>query len=272
MTIKLITIDVDGTLVNSKSELTQHTIDILKKAIDRGVKIVIASGRPTAGTKNFFQALGIDNLENQYAINYNGAIVANTKGDVITEDTLTFDDYKKIAKLADELNIPYQIETADYIITPFAKIPKYTVFEANLVNMPVWHLPIENTPTDSDIAKVMFIDEPEKIEKTLPLIPATFKQEFNVMKSAPVFIEFIKKTVSKGLALQQLAEKLKIDISQTMAIGDQGNDLSMLEKAGVSVAMGNAIPELKQIADFVTKTNDEDGVAYAIEKFILNDN
>ncbi len=116
----------------------------------------------------------------------------------------------------------------------------------------------------------MFIDEPEIISRVKKELPAWVYDRFNVVPSSPVYIEFIDKKVSKGNAVRTLAEKLGIDISQVMAIGDQGNDLSMIEAAGVGVAMGNGIDDLKSIAQFVTKSNDEDGVAYAVEKFLLN--
>ncbi|MFM1534318.1 HAD hydrolase family protein, partial [Helcococcus ovis] len=97
-----------------------------------------------------------------------------------------------------------------------------------------------------------------------------FKYDFEFVYSEPFYFEAMPKNVSKGETLVEVAEKLGYNISDTVSFGDQGNDFTMIKLAGTGVAMGNSIDELKEIADFVTKTNDEDGVAEYIEKYILN--
>ncbi|MDR0898989.1 MAG: Cof-type HAD-IIB family hydrolase [Lactobacillaceae bacterium] len=270
MTIKLITIDVDGTLNNSQGKVSDHTVEVLKKAIAKGAKIVIASGRPLDGTKHFYEMLGIDNSDDQFAINYNGAMAMTTSGKILIEETLKVEDYLEIANFADSNDVKHQIETATDIITPFVHIPKYSVYESALTNAPIWYRPLADLESSLPVAKVMLIDEKDKIDTTLSQMPQKFLDKYNVVRSSEFFIEFIKKTVSKGNALKRLAEGLGLSLDETMSIGDQGNDLSMIEAAGTGVAMGNAVDEVKAAAQFVTKTNDEDGVAFAIEKFVLD--
>lgn len=270
MTIKLVTIDVDGTLINSQGEVSAHTQEVIKKAIGNGVKIVIASGRPLPGTKKFFDMFGIDNSDDQYAINYNGAMAMTTSGKIIIRETLTLDDYKVIAKFADENGIQHQFETDKNIIVTNPLIPKFAVFEATLTSAQIWYRPMSDLEESLPVAKIMLIDEEGSINDVWNKIPDSFKEKYNIVRSHANFIEFVKKGVSKGNALKHLSEKLNIPIEETMSIGDQGNDLSMIEAAGIGVAMGNAVEEVKQAADFVTSNNDEDGVAKAIEKFVLN--
>lgn len=120
------------------------------------------------------------------------------------------------------------------------------------------------------LLKVMMIDEPAVLDQAIARIPAEVKEKYTVLKSAPYFLEILDKSVTKGTGVKSLADALNIKPEEVMAIGDQENDIAMLEYAGMGVAMDNAIPSVKEVANFVTKTNLEDGVAYAIEKFVLN--
>ncbi|MCV3296905.1 MAG: sugar-phosphatase [Oenococcus sp.] len=270
MTIKLVAIDVDATLLNSRNELTKHTIDVLEEAIKQGVKPVITSGRPLPGTEPYYAKLGIANRDDQYAINYNGATIRTTSGKMIAQTPVSIQDYRDIYKLAGEIGVKVHAETADYIYTPYLSAPKYTKYESKLTNCQVRHVRMQDLKESDVLAKIMFIDEPEIIERVKKELPQWVYDRFTVVPSSPIFLEFIHKGISKGSAVKTLAEKLNIDISDVMAIGDQGNDISMIEAAGVGVAMANAIDEAKEKAQFITKSNDEDGVAFAIEKFVLN--
>jgi len=120
------------------------------------------------------------------------------------------------------------------------------------------------------IIKVMFIDEPEILSAAIKKIPQEFYQKYTVVKSAPYFLEFLHIKANKGLGVKKLAEKLNIKKEEVICIGDAGNDTHMVEYAGLGVAMGNAVQELKDIADFVTLSNEEHGVAHVIDRFIFN--
>ncbi|PTT58373.1 HAD hydrolase family protein, partial [Stenotrophomonas sp. HMWF003] len=117
--------------------------------------------------------------------------------------------------------------------------------------------------------KLMMIDEPHVLDAAIARLPLELTDRFAVLKSAPFFLEVFDHRAGKGASLQKLAEHLGVDAANVMALGDQENDLTMLQFAGTSVAMGNAIEVVKQTARFETATNAEDGVALAIERFVL---
>ena len=120
-----------------------------------------------------------------------------------------------------------------------------------------------------EIVKCMFIDEPEILDAAIEKMPAEFYERYSINKSAPFYLELLKKNVDKGSAITHLAEKLGLTKDETMAIGDEENDRAMLEVVGNPVVMENGNPELKKIAKYITKTNDESGVAHAIRKWVL---
>lgn len=161
------------------------------------------------------------------------------------------------------------METLNYIYTANRDISPYTIAESFIVKMPIRYRTPEEITNKLTISKGMFIDDPKLLSEFIKNFPQALKDRFYVVQSEPYFFEAMNKKASKGNAIAELATKLGITSDEVMALGDQGNDLTMVKYAGTGVAMGNGIDELKQNAQFITKTNEEDGVAYAIEKFAL---
>jgi Cof subfamily protein (haloacid dehalogenase superfamily) len=120
------------------------------------------------------------------------------------------------------------------------------------------------------IIKMMMIDEPALLDEIIPLIPESFMEKYTVVKSTPFFLEILNKEVHKGAALERLATHLGLDRSEVMALGDNENDVTMIEYAGLGIAMANATENVKNAADIITASNDEHGVAEAIKQYILN--
>jgi Cof subfamily protein (haloacid dehalogenase superfamily) len=120
-----------------------------------------------------------------------------------------------------------------------------------------------------EIIKMMYIDDPDKLDATIAKLPQRFRERYTIVKSTPFYLEILNKNASKGLAVQHLAEKLGISYEETMAIGDEENDRSMLEAVGNPVVMANGNPELKKIAKYITKSNEDSGVAHAINEWVL---
>ncbi|CAJ0999706.1 Sugar phosphatase YidA [Sodalis praecaptivus] len=118
--------------------------------------------------------------------------------------------------------------------------------------------------------KVMMIDDPDILDAAIKRIPQEAFERYTIMKSAPYYLELLSKQANKGTAVKALAEHLGLNRDEVMTLGDQANDLAMIEYAGTGVAMGNAIDEIKAASQFVTRTNLEDGVALAIQKFVLD--
>ena len=115
----------------------------------------------------------------------------------------------------------------------------------------------------------MFIDPPEILNEAVKKVPDWVYEDFNAFSSSPFFFEITNKAVDKGAGLSHLAQSLNIKQEEVIACGDESNDYSMIKYAGLGVAMGNAIDRVKAVANYITDTNDNDGVAKVIEKFIL---
>ena len=253
MNIKLIAVDIDGTLLNNKREVTSEVFSAVQDAKAAGVKIVIATGRPIPGVRNLLEELHLNEPGN-YVITFNGGLVQDTvTGEEYIKEPLSYEDYLDIECLSRKLGVHMHAITKDGIYTANRNIGKYTVYEAGLVNMPVYYRTPEEM-VDKEIVKIMY----------------KLYDKYTLVKSAPFYLEIVKKNVNKGAAVVHLAEKLGLTKEETMAIGDEENDRSMLEVVGNPVVMENGTDELKKIAKYITKSNDESGVAYAIREWVLN--
>lgn len=268
MAIKIVAIDLDGTLLTDNKQITDKTVSVIKQASQVGVKIVLCSGRPLTGVAEHLKKLGLSG-DNQFVITYNGALVRTIEGRTIIRHTLNYNDYTDLEALSRKLRSHFHVETENHIYTANKNLSPYTIAESFYVRMGIRYRDVGEMPMNLRIPKGMFIDPPEKITALREKIPQSFLEKYYFVQSEPFFLEVLNKSASKGNALKDLAKRLGWTSENMMAIGDQGNDLSMLKVAGTPVAMGNAIPEVKQLAKFVTATNEEDGVAKAIQKFVL---
>ena len=269
MNIKLIAVDIDGTLLNNKREITPEVFSAVQDAKAAGVKIVIATGRPIPGVRNLLEELHLNEPGN-YVITFNGGLVQDTvTGEEYIKEPLSYEDYLAIECLSRKLGVHMHAITKDGIYTANRNIGKYTVYEAGLVNMPVYYRTPEEM-VDKEIVKIMYIDEPEILDQAIAKLPKELYDKYTLVKSAPFYLEIVKKNVNKGAAVVHLAEKLGLTKEETMAIGDEENDRAMLEVVGNPVVMENGTDELKKIAKYITKSNDESGVAYAIREWVLN--
>lgn len=274
MSIKLVAIDIDGTLINDQRQITPPTVAAINEATKRDVRIVLCTGRPMTGVKAYVNQLGLADSANEYVICYNGALVQATDGTVLAHYTVDFDDYIDFESYCRKQDVSSIIETSDYIYTPNQDINPYTVYESNLVSMPLRYRSMDqlNHMRDSiTIGKAMMTDEKEKIDAALANMPQELSDRFRVVRSENFYLELINKQTSKGVALSALTDKLNLTADNVMAIGNAQNDESMIEFAGTGVAMANSIPHTLQMADVVTENdNNHDGVAEAIEKYVLN--
>ena len=268
MSIKLVAVDIDGTLLNNKKEITPEVFAAVQEAKKQGVKVVIATGRPIAGVEGLLEELNLKD-HGDYVITFNGGLVQDTaNGETIVSEELSYDDYLDLEFLSRKLGVHMHAITKEGIYTANRNIGKYTVHESSLVNMPIFYRTPEEM-ADKAIIKMMFIDEPEILDAAIAKLPEQYHERFNLVKSTPFYLELLPKTVSKGNALLHLAEKMGLSKNQTMAIGDAENDRAMLEVVGNPVVMENGTAELKKIAKYITKSNEESGVAHAIREWGL---
>ncbi|GLB47225.1 sugar phosphate phosphatase [Philodulcilactobacillus myokoensis] len=270
MSIKLIAIDIDGTLLNPKKQLTEANKEAIQNARNHGIKIVLCSGRPLTGVRPYLKKLNLKG-ESEYAITFNGAMAQDADGKVISHLALTNDEFIDAEALSHKWNTNFQVETTNSIYIFNRDVSKYSVMESFLVNLPIKFRTVrEIVNSDTPVTKTIFIADPEKITKIKQNIPDDILKKLYVVQTEPCFLEMMNKHASKGHALKNLAKKLNLDSSNVMAIGDQGNDVSMVKYAGSGIAMGNGIPDVKSVANHITKTNQENGVAYAINHWALN--
>lgn len=268
-TIELVAIDMDGTLLDPAHKLTPRVKQAIARARALGVRIVLTSGRPVPGLAPFLHELGIDG-DDDYCIACNGGLVQRIgPRETVVEYPLSFDDFVYCEQVAREIGVHFQALDATRMYTPNQDISIYTVADSHLSRMPLSYRRVADMDPGMSFIKLMMIDEPDVLDAAIARLPAALTGRFAVLKSAPFFLEVFDHRAGKGQSLQKLAEHLGIDRANVMAIGDQENDLTMLQYAGTSVAMGNAIDAVKAVARFETATNADEGVAKAIERFVL---
>ncbi|PHV71629.1 sugar-phosphatase [Sporanaerobium hydrogeniformans] len=264
---KLIAVDMDGTLLRKDKTISSFTQKAICKARHKGVRVVLASGRPIEGLQKYLEELNLVS-EQDYVLSFNGSIIQNTATrEVIKKNILTGKDLHELYALSQQIGLNIHAFSNAGCITP--KMSKYSELEGTINGIPVLEVDYSLISQEEDIIKVMMIDEPSVLEEGMKKLPTDIYDKYTIVKSAPYFLEFINKKAGKGAGVRALAEYLGIKQEEIICIGDAGNDLDMIQFAGLGVAMGNAFEEVKEAADFVTACNDEDGVAHVIEKFIL---
>lgn len=272
MAIKMVAIDIDGTLINDQREVTPQTVAAIKKASDQGVKIVLCTGRPMTGVNAYLKQLGLADRNDEYVVSFNGALAQTTNGKVMVDYSIDFNDYADWVNYCLKEGVHSQIETRDYIYTTNQDLSYYTIYESELVSMLVRYRSLDEMARIQDqytIAKGMMVDDKEKIDQAIKDMPKDLADRFSIVRSEDFYLEFMHKNVSKGKALEKLCDELNIKADEIMALGNAQNDNSMLEFAGLGVAMGNSIPETLAIADTTTADNNHDGVGVAINKYVL---
>ena len=207
MSIKLIAVDIDGTLLNSQRQVTPEVFQAIQDAKAAGVKVVIATGRPIPGVLPLLEELNL-NQDGDYVITFNGGLVQETStGNELIRETLSYEDYLDIEVLANKLGVHSHAITKDGIYTSNRNIGRYTVHESTLVHMPIYYRTPEEV-ADKEFVKAMYIDEPEILDAAIAKLPHEFYDRFTIVKSTPFYLEILKKTANKGTAVTHLAENL----------------------------------------------------------------
>lgn len=266
---KLIALDMDGTLLNEDKTISMENLEAIENARKNGVKVVLATGRPIKGIEKYLKELNLI-TSNDYAVTFNGAIVQNTKtGEVIAQNLLDVEDAEYLYNLIAGLGVGIFISTPNSCITPEAD--KYSILETTMNNIPLEVLEFNRISKKTTVVKVIVTGDEDTLSEAIKKLPKEIYNKYTVVRSAPFFLEFINRKVNKGFGVELLANSLGIKQQEVICMGDAGNDVHMIKYAGLGVAMGNAFPEVKKIANYVTKTNVENGVAHVINKFILED-
>lgn len=266
---KLIALDMDGTLLNSEKKLTERVKTAISNAKNQGVHVVLASGRPTEGMMPTLIELGL-NTNEDFVLSYNASLILKvTSKEVISSAILKGSDAKLLNKIAQDLDVNIHAFSVDKgLITP--KASEYTQVEATLNGIDFSLFDFNDLDDNEDILKVMMVDPKEHLSKVIDRLPPYLQEKYSCARSTPFFYEFMNPKSHKGYGMAALCAHLGLSSDEVICIGDGGNDKQMIEFAGLGIAMQNATDEVKSVAQYITSSNDEDGVAKAIERYILN--
>lgn len=271
MKYKLLVLDVDGTLLNSKKQITQRTHATLRKAQQMGLKIVLASGRPTYGLKPIAEAIELKNYEG-YFLSYNGGQIFKCQqghNELLFEKRINPKLIPLLEEKAKEYGCDIFTYHLDFIVTNNPDNP-YIRHESEINNMRLIQTDNFSETIDFWPCKCVLVNNDESV---LAKLEEHWKKRLSgslaVIRSEPYFLEFVPPFIDKSNTLGVLLDKLHIKAEEIVAIGDGVRDYSMIQLAGMGVAMGNAQESVQACADRTTLTNDEDGVAVAIESIFL---
>lgn len=268
--IKIISIDIDGTLLNDQHEVTTTVKSTIQEALNQGIKIIITTGRPLSGVKPLLNELGIDGSD-QYVITHNGGLMQTADGKkILFASALTLSEWTEINQFMHNHVVYLQAEDQDQAYTTTTLIDPWASYENYLVNLPLHVFKKDEDLKEINLIKAIANADSEELDRIQKIMPSTIEERVTVIRSTANNLEFVNKETSKGNALLALAKHLQVSVEQTMAIGDQANDSTMIQAAGLGVAMGNAIPEIKKLANVITEDNNHSGVAKAIQEYALN--
>ncbi|MBC8060795.1 MAG: HAD family phosphatase [Clostridiaceae bacterium] len=267
MKYKLVVSDMDGTFLNSKNEISVENLKVVKALKTKGIMFVVATGRIDYMIKSYLRE-----IENSSPIiGCNGALVRNLQtGEIFNEEVMDKEVYKKVIDICKYYKVPYRIDGESFVYSETFEGRINFILDYNKILSEPDKIPYKigkDILTDMDpkekVFKILVTDEDmvhlKKVELEINKVEGVV-----AYKSAHNLLDVMKTGVAKGKALKSLAEGLLINPKEIIAIGDNYNDLSLLEYVGFPIAMGNSVEAVKNIAKFVTSSNDEDGVARAL--------
>ncbi len=260
---RLIAIDLDDTLLNDELNISDENLEAIKMAVDSGLKVTIATGRPYVSAKRILSGLNIEIP----IITFNGAMIVNLKDDtVLYEELLPIPTARKIIKYGRKHDVHINMFIDNNWLVE--DVNRYSEYYHTLFGYPPTVVNDLTSHLSKPVAKLILSSEPEIVKHLDQKLRPIFKDEASVFISKPLFLEFVSKNTNKGRALLKLGRLLNIKPQEIVAIGDSYNDISMFECAGLAVAVANANDYVKEKADFITKPNTENGVAYTIKQLL----
>lgn len=277
MIIKAIVLDIDGTLLNTGKIISEKTKQALIAAQEKGIKVILASGRPTTGMLELAEQLEMTKYEG-FLVSYNGARVTDclTKK-VLFNQAMSIETGQAILEHLKKFDVIPMIDKEDYlyvndVYSGMLDLPdgafNIIEYEARGGNFKLSEIDDLAAFATFPINKILIAAQPEYLQKIAPALHAPFDEIVTATFSAPFYFEFTDKGIDKAKALNTVFPEMGIHSENIIAFGDGHNDRSIIEYAGIGVAMGNAVDALKEIADDVTLSCDEDGIAAGLEKYL----
>ena len=266
MKYKMLVVDMDDTLLSDDHKISTENKEMLLKAQEMGVYVVLASGRPTSAMINYAKELQCD-VNNSFMISFNGSTITDLKEDkILFEHSLTKEQLHAIYDFSKQ-NDTHIITYLDGKILSETN-SEYIDIESTITGLELVIVPSFKEAVTTAAVKCLLLEEPSylktveyKLKKAMP--------DLSVCMSKPFFLEVAPNGVDKGVAIEMLAKKLNIHQSEIIAVGNAGNDLSMVQYAGLGVWVDNVDPELRHFADVIVASNNNHGVAEVVKKYIL---
>lgn len=270
MQYRVLALDLDGTLTNTEKKITPRTKAALLQAAALGVHLVLASGRPTVGIEKLAKELSL--AENGgYILSYNGGrIVDCASGAVLVDHAFPPAVVGEVCAFARENGATALTYDARGVLSEHPDDP-YVQEEARINGIPAHRVRDLAAAVDFPVNKFLLVGSPAHMPHVEEKMQQQFAGRLSIYRSQPFFIETMPLGIEKSASLAVLLDRLGLAPENLMACGDGWNDLPMLQFAGLGVAMGNAVPEVRMAAGFVSADNDHDGVGLAVEKFILKE-
>ena len=267
---KMIVLDLDGTLTNRNKEITPKTKETLMKAQEQGKIVVLASGRPTYGVMPLAEELHLEDYGG-YILSFNGGIIMNCKTkEVVFSRQIPAESNGKIIDLAQEHNVSILTYENRTLLTNRPE-DQYVQLESRINTLKIIPMTIEELKAHVtfSVPKFLMTDDGDYLAMVEPKVKAALGKNFSVYRSDPFFLEILPKGIDKAQSLERLLAVIGVKREEMIACGDGYNDLTMVQYAGLGVAMGNGVLPVRKAADYITLTNEEDGVAHVVEKFML---
>ena len=268
--VSLIAFDLDDTLLNSEGLVSEKNASVLRKCAEKGIYVVLCSGRPEGGIMPFVNKIKLSSHEcGRYIVAINGSSIFDlVKKEKIYKDNVPGHLLKAVDQEASKMGLLTEVYTPDTIY--FRQKTEWTMKDVLLCKLKGEKVKDYDSFLEQGFAKMLVPGENEKLLKLEKVLNEKYGDVLNIFTSKPYFLEILPKTAGKGNALLYLTEYLGLDKKKTMAFGDGMNDESMIRMCAYGVAMKNAAGALKEKADFITeKDNNEDGVGDFIEKYVL---
>lgn len=268
MNYKMIALDLDGTLTNSEKKITKRTYDALMEAQEQGICVVLASGRPDLGMSKLADELHLD-FYGGYVLSFNGAKIINWKTkEIVYKLPVPETSLEKIYRICREHDLPLLAHEHDHLIVEQPENP-YIIKEAWINQMQIKKISSYSEYVHFPVYKFIAVGDGPYLAEKEPVVKAYLEPDCAVYRSTPYFLEIVGNGVDKADGLCRLGGILGISTDEMIACGDGYNDISMIERAGLGVAMKNAEPEVLQAADYITASNDEDGIAVLLEDVLF---
>lgn len=268
MKYQLLVLDLDGTLTNSEKKITPPTKKALIEIQEAGKKVVLASGRPTQGVMPLAKELHLERY-GSYILSYNGARITDCRlGDIIYNRTLPREVLYPIYEIASHYPVDMLAYGDPFLYSAFQP-NEYTELESRINSMPICKTEdFCKAASAQPNNKFLLTGKPQDIAMVKEVLCARFHGYLNIYCSDPFFLEIMPQKIDKAYSLLRLLSSIGLSTDEMICCGDGYNDITMIECAGLGVAMQNAQPLVQERADFITKSNDEDGVLFVINEFM----